>query len=529
MKFKRPLFSEIKIPDGLKTFPGFHFVSAKKQVLAVEVGDLWLKMAAVREGQAIALEASMIEGDSDLDISQKITAFLKKEGLKPTEVILSHPSHNLTTRILSLPSVDPKEIRDIVDLQAVKQTPYSREEITSGFQIIDSDNAGYSRVLVTISHREIAARYFKIIELAALYQARMTASLEGACSWFKTVAAKGKVLKEDPLLFLDVDWVTTDLHLFSGDKIIYSRSIGLGAKNLMGQGPAVENEFVREIQRSMESGAAELKGQAIGHIVISGVQKPLKDFSAALVRELNLPCEVIGALEGLPAALAPAAADDYSVSFITVIGLALNPSGITIDLTPAEILVRKSIEQRAKDLAFSGTLLLALISLISLISVEKIYKRSGYLAQLKKQYQSISSEAESVERLVAKMKLAEDQAGGQNGVLDVLKDITEVIPSNIVLSAMNYNGQERSIVIRGVSSEMSGVFQFLTTLEGTPVLEQVKTRNVSKRKTADKELAEFEISANIRSGPPVMAGTSPDAQVIVMPAISGGPEIQGAK
>lgn len=522
-----PPIPKIKLPDSLKKLTGFSLPAAKKQVLSLEIGDSWIKMAAVREGQVAALEASLIEGESDLDISQKITAFLKKESLKPTDVILSHPSHNLTTRILSLPSVDPKEIKDIVDLQAVKQTPYSREEITAGFQILDSDASGYSRVLVTISHREVAARYFKIVELAGLYQARMTASLEGARGWFKTLISKGKIQKEEPFLFLDVDWTTTDLHLFSGDKIIYSRSIGLGAKNLMGQGAAVENEFVREIQRSMESGASELKGGVIGSIVVSGVQKPLKDFSAALVRELNLPCEVMGGLDGVPALLAPSAADDYSVSFITVMGIALNPSAIAIDLTPAEIQVRKSIEQRAKDLAFSGTLLLALISLVSLISVEKIYKRSGYLSQLKKQYQSISSEAESVERLVAKMKLAQDQAGGQNGVLDVLKDITEVIPPNIILSAMNYNSQDRSIVIRGVSSEMSGVFQFLTTLEGTPVLEQVKTRNVSKRKTADKELAEFEISANIRSGPPVMS--SPDSNVIVLPAVSGGPEIQGAK
>lgn len=526
MKLSMPPFPKIKFPEKLKTLAGFSMPAAKKQILSLEIGDSWIKMAAVRDGQVAALEASLIEGESDLDISQKITAFLKKESLKPTDVILSHPSHNLTTRILSLPSVDPKEIKDIVDLQAVKQTPYSREEITAGFQILDSDASGYSRVLVTISHREVAARYFKIVELAGLYQTRMTASLEGARGWFKTLS-KGKPVKEEPFLFLDVDWTTTDLHLFSGDKIIYSRSIGLGAKNLMGQGAAVENEFVREIQRSMESGMSELKGSTIGSIVMSGVQKPLKDFSAALVRELNLPCEVLGGLEGIPSALPPSATDDYSVSFVTVMGIALTPSAITIDLTPAEIQVRKSIEQRAKDLAFTGTLLLALISLVSLISVEKIYKRSGYLSQLKKQYQSISSEAESVERLVAKMKLAQDQATGQNGVLDVLKDITEVIPPNIVLSAMNYNSQDRSIVIRGVSSEMSGVFQFLTTLEGTPVLEQVKTRNVSKRKTADKELAEFEISANIRSGPPVMS--SANSNVIVLPAVSGGPEIQGAK
>lgn len=530
LKFPAKLdLSKFPLPPFLKKMPGLGAGGSvkNKQVFVLEIGEVWLKMAVAKEGKLAGFEASMVEGASDLDIAQKIMEFLKKENLKPTEVLIAHPSHNLTMRILSLPSVDPREIKDIVDLQAVKQTPYSRDEITTGFHILGSDNAGYSRVLVAISHREVAARYFKITDLAGLANSQMTVSLEGLRFWFQEMIAAGKVTQDEMTLVLDVDWMTTDLMILLNDRIIFNRSIDRGAKHLTEQGQVMEAELVREIQRSLESGAAEMKPEEkVGRIILTGIQKPLKDFCAVLARELNMPCEVAGGITSMPSRL-PGEFEEiekgYSVSFVAAGGLALHPDKVTIDITPPEIQLRKSLEQRGKDLALAGTLLLAFVMVLSLICIEKIYKRSGYIGDLKKQYREIQTEAEEVERLVAKMKLAQEQGGAGGGILDVLREISAVLPDNIVLNALDYSETDRTVTIRGISAEMSGVFQFLTTLEGTQILEQVKTRNVSKRKIEEREVAEFEMIANIASN----EQGRPDAGLT--PPGSGAPEVEGAK
>jgi Tfp pilus assembly PilM family ATPase/Tfp pilus assembly protein PilN len=520
---------KIALPPFLKKIPGLNLGGGTqhKQVLVLEIGEIWLKMAVAKESKLAGFEASMIEGASDLDIAQKIMEYTKKENLKPTEILIAHPSHNLTMRILSLPSVDPREIKDIVDLQAVKQTPYSRDEITTGFHILGSDAAGYSRVLVAISHREVAARYFKITDLAGLTNSRMTVSLEGLRFWFQEMIAAGKVNKDEVTLVLDVDWMTTDLMLLLNDRIIFNRSIDRGAKHLTEQGQVMEAELVREIQRSLESGGAEMKpDEKVARIFLTGIPKPLKDFCAVLARELNMPCEVMDGITALPSRLPGEFTEiekGYSVSFVAVGGIAIRPEQVVIDITPPEIQMRKNLEQRGKDLALAGTLLLAFVMVLSLICIEKIYKRTGYIGDLKKQYREIQTEAEEVERLVAKMKLAQEQAGTGGGVLDVLREISEVLPDNIVLSALDYSETERTVTIRGISAEMSGVFQFLTTLEGTQILEQVKTRNVSKRKVEDREVAEFEMIANIATseqGKTALAATPPG---------SSAPEVEGAK
>src|SRR5205823_5067615 len=112
---------------------------------------------------------------------------------------------NLTTRILALPSVDPREIKDIVELQAVKQTPYTREEITSGFYRLESDASGYSRILLAIAHRDTPTRYFRIAELAGLLADRITVSVEGVEAWFQMAMSREQPDAAKIVLLLDVN------------------------------------------------------------------------------------------------------------------------------------------------------------------------------------------------------------------------------------------------------------------------------------------------------------------------------------
>ncbi len=502
-KFSLPDFKSLRLPMG-----------KKKQILVLEIGEEWLKIAGAEEKgpdrKIVFLTAQSIQGFSELDIAQAISQFLLARNFKPDTVIISHPTHNLTMRILALPSTDPKEIKDIVDLQAVKQTPYTRDEITTDFDLIESDPSGYSRVLVAISHRDVASRYYRIAELARLTPERIALSLGGIRHWFKML--KNAIDEKENILLLDVDWGTTDLLILKNGKIVFSRSLGIGAKQLGQAGAAMDQEFLKEVQRSMESGNAELKDEKIGRLVLTGTETPpLKDLCALLARELNMPCEVIGVAREIPGSFLSPSADqikEFTVSFAALTGLSLSVQPTEINLLPPEIQVRKGLEERSRDLAFLGTLLLALVMIVSLTSFEKIYKKNNDLNLLKKEYEKIRPEAEGLERLVAKMKLAQLQASG-GSFMDALRDVNQIIPDNITLTAFDYNGQDKNVTIRGLSAEMSAVFQFLSTLEATPELEFVKTRNVTKRKVGDKDMAEFEIVANLRQPGP--AGLKPPA------------------
>lgn len=501
LKFPSFKIPQIKIPKF--TFPSLGAGKSGK-ILVLEIGEEWLKYAyVVQDGnrrKILHLGAEKTAGLDEVQRGLKITEIVKTRNLKPTRVMLSHPTHQLTTRILVLPSIDPKEIKDILELQAVKQTPYSKDEITTGFHILERDATGYSRVLLAISHRDVASRYYRTAEYAGLMSDQIAISLDGIAGWYQRVRTQDPPGKDQAVLLLDCDWQSTDLLIFVKDQLIFSRSIGIGVKHLREQGIVMEGEFLREVQRSLEAALPELKAEKVTCVILTGMGDEIKNLLAVLSRELNLPCERIAPFKNFENAAPKSAMDAWStlpVSPVSILGLAIASEAAKINLIPAELEMRKGLEQRAKDLAVMGTLMLALVMLISGVCFERIYKKGGYFDKLQKEYASIRKEAEEAERLVSKMKLANQQMNARGSFLDVLHDLNEVIPPNIYLISVQFHDRDKQLVIRGISDEMSGVFQFLSTLEATPVLEFVKSRSVTKRKVEDKEKAEFEIVASI--------------------------------
>lgn len=502
-------------PDWIQNIQQRLNLGKKQQTLILEIGEDWIKLLGLvqagQEKKITCLEAISINGANELLKSEKIGQFLKKNNFKPQYTYILHPSQNLTTRILSLPSTDPNEIKDIIALQAVKQTPYTKEEISTGFHIIDSDGTGYSRVFLAISHRDVASAYFRIGEFGGVSANQINISLEGVRSWYE--AANLAKERETATVLLDVDWASTEVLILQGSKMIFSRSMSFGLKHLEERTMAVETEFLPELQRSLDAGAPELKGAVISRIILTGISKKIQDAVPVIARELSLPCEYVFNFQPFAEKVAQTLQDSIqkcSCSFAALLGFAFNPHPADINLIPSQIEAKKGLEDRAKDLAILGSLLLALVMLISVISFEKIYKKDQYLKYLKSEYSKIEAPAEEVERVVAKMKLASEQLNIGGNLLDVLYEITEVLPPNIYLTSVQYNALESNMVIRGMSEEMSAVFKLLSTLEAAPHLEFVKTRSVTKRKIDDKEMAEFEISAEIATS---KQGSNPSPKV----------------
>lgn len=498
-KLKMPAFSfkGIKMPEAPLSF-------LKKSTAAVEIGPNWLKIAAAVEGKTgrrlTAAAWEPVQGLDELSIALKINQFLKINKLSPSKALISFPSQNLTTRILSLPSTDPAEIQDIVELQAVKQTPYSREEITSGFHLIGSDETGYSKIFLAISHRDQASHYFRVPEMAFLLPDQIVPSVEGLRFWFQKLRGKELDVNAETVLVLEADESSSDLIVMAGRKILLARSIGLGGKQLREQGPAMESEFLREVQRTLESGSEEMRSITPVRVILTGLADTSKTIAALLSRELNVPCEIVPALEPFQTSAEPRVLELLSkspVSFASLSGLLLSGETSSINLMPPDVRMRKNLENRAKELAFLGTLLLTLVMLGSLVGFEKIYKRSTYLEYLQKQYSEIKGPAEDVEKILGKMKLAQEQTQAPGDFLEVLNDVNLTLPDTMNILSMEYSSKDRNVVLRGTAQEMSSVFSFLSTLEAAPSLEQVKTRSVTKRKEGDKEISEFEITANL--------------------------------
>ncbi|MGC9053235.1 MAG: pilus assembly protein PilM, partial [Candidatus Hydrogenedens sp.] len=76
------------------------------------------------------------------------------------------PRHEITSRIVTLPSQDIEEIKNMVSLSAEEFVPYSLEEIQISQCILEKLPDFQSRVFVAIAHRDLIQEKIKILQKA---------------------------------------------------------------------------------------------------------------------------------------------------------------------------------------------------------------------------------------------------------------------------------------------------------------------------------------------------------------------------
>jgi hypothetical protein len=160
-------------------------------VTVISVGDRWLKLlhATGREPfrRVDLLLAHPIAGTDPDEILNRLKEVWGLKGLKPGAVLIANPSHLTTVRLFTLPSVDPKEIQEIVALQAERHTPYAKEEILTDHLVIESDRSGYSRVLVIISHQDVVHRGLRLVSGMGWPFEKVGFEWEGLAHWFRGI------------------------------------------------------------------------------------------------------------------------------------------------------------------------------------------------------------------------------------------------------------------------------------------------------------------------------------------------------
>ena len=148
--------------DNLKNFT--KLLQKQEQVTTVfQLDGNWLRLIQVKtlkhEKKISMIKAVEITSLTDESIALKISSLASELEINSRYLILCIPRHFTTTRNLDLPSANPLEIKDMIELQIGKQTPYASDEVIKDYQILGSNADGYSRVLLVIVHRDIVDRY----------------------------------------------------------------------------------------------------------------------------------------------------------------------------------------------------------------------------------------------------------------------------------------------------------------------------------------------------------------------------------
>ena len=171
-----------------------------------------------------------------------------------------------TTRYLKIPSIDPKEIQKMVELQVPRQLPYPPEQIIHAFNTNFSDKSGYSYVFLVLVHREIINRHLKILKDAGLASQAITLNSEGNPNLFQNSSLPGK---DEEIILVDIDSNYADIEIISGRKLLFSRPVSLEAQSqdLTSTIDSWHTKLTQEINRSQETCRKEIIQVKINRII----------------------------------------------------------------------------------------------------------------------------------------------------------------------------------------------------------------------------------------------------------------------
>ncbi len=187
--------------------------------------------ASGKKKEFIGLRHYPCQGVSEDEMAKMITQVLKDFKVKNPYIVNVIPLHLAITKNLEIPSLDAREIKEIVDLQSGRQTPYSREEIIVDYINIGIYRQSYTKIILVIVARSAIKRQLDIMQKAGLKVEKMVFAPEGISQ--VCTAKIRKELQSLPLGIVHVDSNFTDFIVSLRGNLVFTRSIPIGIKHFI--------------------------------------------------------------------------------------------------------------------------------------------------------------------------------------------------------------------------------------------------------------------------------------------------------
>jgi Tfp pilus assembly PilM family ATPase/Tfp pilus assembly protein PilN len=473
--------------------PGF-----KKPTVVVEIGNDWLKILEYNpsfKGGCVTRVSLVKLVQIKEPVTEALSKAFKNLKLSKQDIIVCIPRHLVTIRILEFPSTDPKEIANMVTLQVGKQTPYSREEIIFAYRLIHMGRQGYTKVMLVIARRSIVNARVEALQKAGIEVDRVTVSSEGVFNWFSIAYESKMKMEGDGIVLIDIDSNYADFIVIYKEQFSYTRNILIGTNHLLEDGEKWKEKFVEEVRHSIDLFHNEERDVKISQIFLGGAAKHVNDLPQAISHDLEIPVENVEPFNNIKIRNDVNIfnqADYIYVSPAPVLGMSIKNKEIFLDLTSSELRIQKEIEEKRKQITLMGVLIAAIVMVSSLILLITIYTKNFYLGELKKQITRIAKEANYVESMRKHISLVEERLSVQGRSINVLHEISQLTPTEIYFTNINIEEMKQT-TLQGRADAMSNVFSFVTTLEGSPYFENVKTTYTTTKKEKGGEYTRFEI------------------------------------
>lgn len=467
-------------------------------------GHVKLALARQAGGQAVFddFRSKDFGEGADLEISQYLVQVWREWRLKDRQVICLIPSKLFISKNVDMPSNDPEEISKIIDLQAGRYTPYSRDEIVIDYLCMTTPGQHYTNVLLIIVNRKLIDRYVQIFDRAGIFVARFGIASESAAHFYQRLLPSDQV--NGSIAGIHIDQDASDLTVIDKREMVFVRSIPVGASHFRSDPDNAQQTFAAELNKSISSFQDHGVGQPVKALVMTGLTQGLENLEKVIRESLpvmqvpGFPIKVVTYHNQFQAApsvkdkIGPASED----SFFELMSAAGAEADLRIDLTPKEIKLKRKFRESGREIVTLGILIMTCLVMICVFLAGKIYIKRNLIERLDVMAESVSSQARVLERSSTKTRVLRNLIEYRGKGLYVFDKVTSLIGQDTYLSSFSYD-QDGNIQLLGSAETMSAVFALVTKFENSGYFSSVTTNETKTRKEGGKEVADFDLKCQL--------------------------------
>ena len=184
-----------------------------------------------------------------------IRSCMEELKIKKANAFCTIPASLVTTKNIEIPSLDQEEIKSIIDLQAGRHTPFSREEILVGHINIGVFQRNYTKILLVIVNRETIKQQMHIFEEAGIIVDKVLFVPEGISHFYANILD----VKEDdvPVGIIDIANEISSFAIEFNKTVATCRSIPVGMSHLIKEGKEAQERLADEVLNSIEAYQSE--------------------------------------------------------------------------------------------------------------------------------------------------------------------------------------------------------------------------------------------------------------------------------
>lgn len=483
--------------------------SSRNPVTGLRIGGSFIEWTTLRDAkdgiEILAVNNAVLTGDADKTSppADKAPETAAPEREDREEQIKLHCSEingsvslgiapdKMLMRVAELPTTDPAEMANMIQLQVDTFSPFADDRIVVSYEILSADEERV-RVLIAAVQKDLIEAAGSLLKKSGLDVQRIDAEV---LAWWQLISEKAQLPDEGRYLFLI-------LEPWGGVWIAVQRRVPLTFRAVSPAGDLPFGEFAREVAR--DGGALVLSlDSEYGSAPLSGLEIWCRgvdagELSAALNEEFQHEVK-INSLDTI-APVCEGLARRFLGTNLSPALARVRQGQAALDLVP-ESWRSAVIAQRLRRRLLAATVGVLVVWIAALAAFFGVYQYQHYrLTRQEAKLNALHKPAEEVRLMQNQVRSFEQYLDRKNSALECLREVSQCLPKDVLLTSFQFK-KGKSASIRGEALTVNPIYDYKQALDKSKLFDKIDMGPVQPGRRKATNVNTFQMTARLKEQP----------------------------